>query len=51
MVNELAYSRRFHFWCTDCLDAEHTYEGMIRGFEYFGGVTAEVLIDNPKTIV
>jgi len=51
MVNELAYSRRFHFWCTDSLDAEHTYEGIIRSFEYFGGVTKEVLIDNPKTMV
>jgi transposase len=26
IVNELGYSRRFHFWCTGCEDAEHTYE-------------------------
>lgn len=51
MVNQLGYSRRFHFWCTDSLDAEHTYEGIILSFEYFGGVTAEVLVDNPKTLV
>jgi len=51
MVNQLAYSRRFHFWCTNSLDAEHTYEGIIRSFEYFGGVTAEILVDNPKTMV
>ena len=51
MVNQLAYSRRFHFWCTNSLDAEHTYEGIIRSFEYFGGVTVEVLVDNPKTMV
>jgi len=51
IVNQLGYSRRFHFWCTDSLDAEHTYEGLIRSFEYFGGVTEEVLVDNQKTAV
>lgn len=51
IVNELAYSRRFHFWCTNSLDAEHTYEGLIRSFEYFDGVTHEVLLDNQKTAV
>ncbi|HZU86252.1 MAG TPA: IS21 family transposase [Anaerolineaceae bacterium] len=50
-VNQLGYSRRFHFWCTDSLDAEHTYEGLIRSFEYFGGVTEEVLVDNQKSAV
>ena len=51
IVNELGYSRRFHFWCTDSEDAEHTYEGIIRSFEYFGGVTQEVLVDNQKSAV
>jgi transposase len=51
IVNELGYSRRFHFWCTDSLDAEHTIEGMIRSFEYFGGVPEEVLVDNQRCIV
>lgn len=51
MVNTLGYSRRFHVWCTDRMDAEHTYEGLIRSFEYFGGVTEEVLVDNQKTAV
>jgi transposase len=51
IVNELGYSRRFHFWCADCEDAEHTYEGLIRSFEYFGGVTEEVLVDNQKSAV
>jgi transposase len=51
IVNELGYSRRFHFWCSDSQDAEHTYEGIIRSFEYFGGVTAEVLVDNQKSAV
>lgn len=51
IVNELGYSRRFHFWCTDSADAEHTYEGLIRSFEYFGGVTEEVLVDNQKSTV
>jgi hypothetical protein len=50
-VATLGYSRRFHFWCTDSLDAEHTYEGLIRAFEYFGGVPAEVLVDNQKAAV
>jgi transposase len=51
IVNTLSYSRRFHFWCTDSMDAEHTYEGLIRSFEYFGGVTEEVVVDNQKTAV
>jgi len=51
IVNTLGYSRRFHFWCTDSEDSEHTYEGIIRGFEHFGGVTAEVLTDNLKAAV
>jgi transposase len=51
IVNTLGFSRRFHFWCTDSQDAEHTYEGLIRSFEYFGGVTEEVLVDNQKVAV
>jgi transposase len=51
IVNELGYSRRFHFWGTDCEDAEHTYEGLIRSLEYFGGVPHEVLVDNQKAAV
>ena len=51
IVNTLGYSRRFHFWCTDSQDAEHTYDGLLRSFEYFGGVTDEVLVDNQKTAV
>jgi transposase len=50
-VCTLGYSRRFHLWCTDSQDAEHTYEGVIRAFEYFGGVTEEVLVDNQKSAV
>lgn len=51
IVNQLGYSRRFHFWCTNSQDAEHTYEGILRSFEYFGGVTEQVLVDNQKTAV
>lgn len=51
IVNQLGYSRRFHFWCTDSQDAEHTYEGIIRSLEYFGGVPQEVLVDNQKAAV
>ncbi len=51
ITNTLSYSRRFHFWCTDCMDAEHTYEGLVRSFEYLAGVTEEVVVDNQKTAV
>jgi transposase len=51
IVNELGYSRRFHFWCAESQDAEHTYEGLIHSFEYLGGVTQEVLVDNQKSAV
>lgn len=51
IVNALGYSRRFHFWCTDREDAEHTYEGLIRSLEYLGGVPNEVLVDNQKAAV
>jgi transposase len=51
IVNQLAYSRRFHAWCTDSQDAEHTYEGLVRSFSYFGGVVQEVLVDNQKAAV
>ena len=51
IVNTLGFSRRFHFWCTDREDAEHTYDGLIRSFEWFGGVPEEVLVDNQKAAV
>lgn len=51
VIQTLGYSRRFHFWGTDREDAEHTYEGLVRAFEYFGGVPAEVLVDNQKAAV
>jgi transposase len=51
IVNLLGYSRRFHFWCAERPDAEHTYEGLIRSFEYFGGVPHDVLLDNQKAAV
>ena len=50
-LNTLSYSRRFHFWAADREDAEHIYEGIIRAFEHFGGVTEEVLVDNPRALV
>jgi len=50
-VNTLGHSRRFHFWCTDREDAENTYEGVIRAFEYFEGTVQEVLVDNQKATV
>lgn len=50
-VNCLGYSRRFHVWCTDSQDAEHTYESIVQAFRYFGGVTRTVLVDNQKSAV
>jgi hypothetical protein len=50
-VSTLSYSRRFHFWGTDSEDAEHTYEALVRAFEWFGGVPGEVLVDNQKAAV
>lgn len=47
----LGYARRFHAWGFDRLDAEHLYESVVRAFTYFGGATAELLIDNPKALV
>ncbi len=51
IVNQLAYSRRFHVWATDSEDVAHTSEGLVRSFAYFGGVTQEVLVDNQKAAV
>ena len=50
-VNTLGYSRRFHVMAAGCEDAEHTYESVIRAFEWFGGVTASVLVDNQRSAV
>lgn len=51
IVNTLGHSRRMHVWGTDSEDAEHTYEGLVRTFEYLGGVPREVLVDNQKCAV
>lgn len=50
-VNTLGHSRRFHVYAAPRQDAEHTYESLIRAFEHFGGVTAEVLVDNQRSAV
>src|SRR5262245_10896236 len=50
-VGALGYSRRFRSWGSDSEDAEHTYEALVRAFEWFGGVPGEVLIDNQKCAV
>lgn len=47
----LGYSRRAHAWAFERLDAEHLYESVVRAFHYFGGVTLELLVDNPKALV
>lgn len=47
----LGYARRTHAYAFDRLDAEHLYESVVRAFGYFGGVTQELLIDNPKALV
>ncbi len=50
-VNLLGFSRRFHVWAAFCEDAEHTYESLVRAFEWFGGVPDEVWVDNQKAAV
>ncbi len=50
-VNALGYSRRFHVWAAPCADAAHTYESLVRAFDYFGGVPAQVWVDNQKAAV
>lgn len=50
-VNSLGYSRRFHVWATFSLDAEHTYESLVRALRAFGGVPRQVLVDNQKSAV
>jgi len=50
-VNTLGYSRRFHVMAATCEDAEHTYESVVRAFEWFGGVTGTVLVDNQRSAV
>ncbi len=47
----MGYSRRFFAWAAIKNDAEHTYESLIRSFEWFGGVTQQVLVDNQKAAV
>jgi len=38
------------FWCTGTEDAEHTYEGLVRAFEWFGGAPGEVLADASRWV-
>lgn len=50
-VNTLGYARTVHVVAMACMDSEHTYEAIVQSFEYFGGVTEEVLVDNQKAAV
>lgn len=50
-VNTLGYSRRFHGGAAPRADAEHTYESLIRAFEWFGGTPTAVLVDHQKAAV
>ena len=50
-VNVLGYSRRFYAWAAYSNDAEHTYESLARTFEWFGGTSAQVLVDNQRAAV
>lgn len=50
-VNSLGYARAVHVVAMESMDAEHTYEAVIQAFEYFGGVTDQVLVDNQKSAV
>ncbi|EGY29540.1 Transposase [Candidatus Regiella insecticola 5.15] len=50
-VNSLGFSRRFHVFAAPKQDAEHTYESLVRSFNYFGGSVKNVLVDNQKAAV
>ncbi|WP_339056344.1 IS21 family transposase [Candidatus Regiella endosymbiont of Tuberolachnus salignus] len=50
-VNTLGFSRRFHVFAAPKQDAEHTYESLVRSFNYFGGSVKNVLVDNQKAAV
>lgn len=50
-VNVLGYARALHAVASLTNDAEHTYEAIQQAFEYFGGVTRTVLVDNQKAAV
>lgn len=50
-VNVLGYSRRFFVWAALSNDAQHTYESLVRTFEWFGGHVREVVVDNQKAAV
>lgn len=50
-INTLGYSRRFHVFAAPRQDAEHTYESLVRAFNYFGGGVKTVLVDNQKAAV
>ena len=50
-VNVLGYSRRFHVLAALRADAEHTYESLVQAFEWFGGATTRVLVDNQRSAV
>lgn len=41
----LCWSRRRLWWFTDCEDQNHTFEGLARAFEFFGGVPAAARTD------
>ena len=41
----LCWSRRRLWWFTDCEDQNHTFEGLVRAFECFGGVPAAARTD------
>jgi transposase len=41
----LCWSRLVWWWFTDCIDREHTFEGMVRFFEHLGGVPMAMRTD------
>lgn len=50
-VNVLGHSRAVFTQASLSMDAEHTYASILAAFEYFGGVTHTVLVDNQKAAV
>lgn len=50
-VNVLGYSRAVFVQASLSMNAEHTYASILAAFDYFGGVTHTVLVDNQKAAV
>ena len=47
----LSYSTASFSWCYRTEDQPALFDGLLRGFEEFGGITRESVFDNPRTAI